>query len=180
MGRYKDYRELKRRGYETITPPRIEQPKGGRAIQGRARRKYRSRSKQSSNGSIPRKALGLSPWSADPRHSCTSVDLEAAGRQQRARRCSGQGPEIGQDQKGPEITEVIEVDLSTAQLGSSAARRPATVLCRSVGRSTSESIGTVKMYKTDKGFGFVGQDNGGKDVLVQRVGPDPCRAERAG
>ena len=30
----------------------------------------------------------------------------------------------------------------------------------------TESVGTVKMYKADKGFGFVGQANGGKDVFV--------------
>ncbi len=29
-----------------------------------------------------------------------------------------------------------------------------------------ESIGTVKMYKADKGYGFVGQDGGGKDVFI--------------
>ena len=51
----------------------------GQIIRARARRKHRDRSKRSSNGSMPRKALGLSPWSAGPRHSCTFVSWKQQG-----------------------------------------------------------------------------------------------------
>lgn len=70
---------------------------------------------------------------------------------------------IGQGQKGPEVTEVISVDASTAQVAIKT-ERP-TVVSQVVGQ-TREITGTVNMYKADKGFGFVGQDCGGNDVFV--------------
>ena len=76
---------------------------------------------------------------------------------------------IGQGQKGPEVTEVIEVDTSTAQVTSTTERhsapRSSSQRQPDVG-STEESVGSVKWYNATKGFGFIGQDSGGKDVFV--------------
>ena len=75
---------------------------------------------------------------------------------------------ISQGPKGPQVAEVVEVDTSTAQMMNRADRRP------SPGRSsqwpgagpTEECLGSVKWYNPEKGFGFVAQDRGGKDVFV--------------
>jgi cold shock protein len=164
MGRYKDYhREPKRGGYDD------DQKSDDRA--SGVRPNYSSPS--ASKASEPVEAI-VNWFNAEKGFGFVAVvggseafmhirQLEAAGH-----RSVPEGARvkvrIGQGQKGPEVTEIIEVDLSTAQLGSSAERRPATP--SQVMGEVKESIGTVKLYKADKGFGFVGQDGGGKDVFV--------------
>jgi cold shock protein len=163
MGRYKDYRVPKRRGYDDDYTP-----------QDRAA-EWRPSSSRPSAPQVSEPVTAIVKWfNAEKGFGFVAVvggseaflhirQLEAAGHSS-VPEGSRIKVQIGQGQKGPEVTEVIEVDLSTAQLGSSAERRPATP-SQVVGQ-VKESIGTVKLYKADKGFGFVGQDGGGKDVFV--------------
>lgn len=67
--------------------------------------------------------------------------------------------EIGAGAKGPLVTAVLAVDLSTAVApGFGADRRAA--------RPTSSLEGAVKWFEPDKGYGFVSPDGGGKDIFV--------------
>ena len=168
MGRYKDYREPKRRGYdEGFTS-------NDRAAGGRPN--YPSPSAPQASAPVDavvkwfnaEKGFGFVALVGGSEAFMHIRQLEAAGH-------SG-APEgarvkvrIGQGQKGPEVTEVIEVDTSTAQVTSTTERRsvPRSSAQRQpdVG-STEESVGSVKWYNATKGFGFIGQDGGGKDVFV--------------
>jgi CspA family cold shock protein len=75
---------------------------------------------------------------------------------------------ISQVSKGPQVAEVLEVDMSTAQVASRTERRFSTRSSSSPPGAvpTEECLGSVKWYKLQKGFGFVAQDRGGKDVFV--------------
>jgi CspA family cold shock protein len=178
MGRYKDYREPKRRGYDDDFTPqdRIAE-----------RRPSNPRPSASPHASEPVEAI-VKWFNAEKGFGFVAVvggseafmhfrQLEAAGH--------SSVPEgarvkvrLGQGQKGPEVAEVIEVDLSTAHATSKPAGRSAP---RSSSQRqpdvgpTTECVGSVKMYNADRGFGFIGQDGGGKDVFIHAT-----TLERAG
>ena len=168
MGRYKDYREPKRRGYED------DFSSNDRAAE--VRPNYPSPSAPQVSAPVDavvkwfnaEEGFGFVALAGGSEAFLHVRQLKAAGHNSVPDGASVK-VRIGQGQKGPEVTEVIEVDTSTAQVTSTTERRP---VPRSSSQPqpdvglTEESIGSVKWYNANKGFGFVGQDGGGKDVFV--------------
>jgi len=69
-------------------------------------------------------------------------------------------------QRGPQVTEVISVDSSTAAPSRSPRERFRSPSDRQPLEASVQAMGTVKWYNTAKGFGFIAMDSGGKDVFV--------------
>ena len=169
MNRYKDHRGPKRRGYdEDYTPdyqgadrqpeyfsPRPNQTQGSDAVEATV--KWFNADKGfgfvtvagGSDAFLPSRALEAAGHSSVP---------DGAGLKVR----------ISQGPKGPQVAEVIDVDASTAQVPSRAERSPShrPSSQRAGAGPTEECLGSVKWFNVEKGFGFVAQDRGGKDVFV--------------
>jgi len=168
MSRYKEHRGAKRRGYDDdYTPhnqgpdgqpdyfsPRPNLTQGSEAVEATV--KWFNADKGfgfvivagGADAFLPARALEMAGHSAVPDGARLKVRIS-------------QGP------KGPQVAEVLEVDTSTAEVMSKAGRpspRPSSP--RPGAGPTEECLGSVKWYNVEKGFGFVAQDRGGKDVFV--------------
>ena len=73
---------------------------------------------------------------------------------------AGPGP------KGPQVTEILSVDSSTAQQEPPRRARPDRPMYPPADQAAVEESGTVKWYNATKGFGFIASDRGGKDIFV--------------
>jgi len=68
--------------------------------------------------------------------------------------------EVGAGAKGPLVTNVLNIDSSTAVVPHSGGfdRQPA--------RPSTSVEGAVKWFEPEKGYGFIAPDGGGKDVFI--------------
>src|SRR5882762_2810563 len=160
MGRYKDYREPKRRGFDDDYTPQ------DRVAERRP--SYPRPSAPQASGPVEaivkwfnaEKGFGFVAVVGGSEAFMHIRQLEAAGHSSLPEGARVK-VRIGQGLKGPQVSELISVDTSSDPAANTTERsihpRPSSERQNVVG-PTEECVGSVKWYNGEKGFGFIGQD----------------------
>jgi cold shock protein len=166
MSRYKTYREPRRRGFDDDNySPRDRDRSSSPSYSTRAPAEPSPSTDATVTWFNPDKGFGFVRASDGSEAFLHIRPLEAAGH--------STVPEgarlkvrIGPGQKGPQVTDVLEMDLSAVPASS-----PTGSARSSRQQSPSEGPdmkgeGSVKWYNAEKRFGFIGLDGAAKDVFV--------------
>ena len=164
MSRYKDHRGPRRRGFDDdFAPP--ERDFGGRPSFPSSASPRPSATGPTTNATVKwfnaDKGFGFVELTGGAEAFLHIRPLEAAGHTSVSEGARLK-VRVGQGQKGAQVTEVLEVDNSTA---AAPVKRAPRARFEQEG-PTEERHGVVKWYNPDKGFGFIALDSGGKDVFV--------------
>lgn len=163
MGRYKTYREPRRRGFDDddyLAPDRGPGPRRDQVE--RAPMEALPVTEARVAWFNPEKGFGFAKTDDGSEAFLHIRPLEVAGHKS-VPAGARLKVRLRQGQKGPQVAEVLEVDLSTAEPAKPvrASRQPFLG-----GGVETEEEGSVKWYNADKGFGFIARAGGGKDVFV--------------
>jgi CspA family cold shock protein len=183
MGKGKDFRDPRRRGFDDDQYFLPEQPRGGGAAGGS--RPPRAFAQAPAEGPVvdatvkwfnPEKGFGFAELGDGTGDAFLHIGvLQAAGRETVLPGAKLK-VHVGQGQKGKQITHVMEVDESTATperrpragggAGGGGGFGPRAPRAAPDPSTAVELSGTVKWFNGEKGFGFVTVSDGGKDVFL--------------